>query len=500
MGDTGLPDAGGAVRHVEEGPGEATGAPVLSRAIGYVRVTMRGQGYETQLVRDQSDRIRAWCEMNDLELERICVDSGADGTRMDDRPAMTEALERLRRGDVLVACSLKKLSANAADALAIARAVEEKRAGLVLVKEDVDTTANGGPMVLRLLGALAALPATGGGPQQLARPLAAVPSVSPVPGGPVAPTETGYDPYGVERRREQRRRVGDRRSRAARPESPAKRSVLDTPISELLWARPAPEPPRTFSAAGTEAAELVRKGQLDKAIALWQRFLERADGNDAGMAHQNVADLLLRRGRRDAAAEHFLAASDAFRDLGLFSKAIASLKRVLKLQSGREDVYVRVGKLSALSDKVGDATAAYLEVASRQLADGDTDGALAMFTRVRMLDPVNARHRLQLAAEMIEHGLRDEGLHEALHGIDLLRMVRDAHAAERHLTALLDLEPGRGDVQDRLEAVRRGDMAPDAPEGAASGIDGAVNLLTRADRAQDPDSAWRRSLDFAPAG
>jgi tetratricopeptide (TPR) repeat protein len=472
----------------------------LSRAIGYVRVTMRGQGYETQLVRDQSDRIRAWCEMNDLELERICVDSGTDGTRMDDRPALAEALERLRRGDVLVACSLKKLSANVADALAIARAVEEKRAGLVLVKDEVDTTAHGGPMVLRLLAGLAALPVTGGGAGP-ARPLTALPPAGgeSVGNGPVAPTETGYDPYGVERRRDQRRR-SDRRSRASRPEPAAKRSVLDTPISELLWARPAPEAPRTFSAAGTEAAELVRKGQLDKAIALWERFLEGADGNDAGMAHQNVADLSLRRGRRDAAAEHFLAASDAFRDLGLFSKAIASLKRVLKLQSGREDVYVRIGKLSALSDKVGDATAAYLEVASRQLADGDTDGALAMFTRVRMLDPVNARHRLQLAAEMIEHGLRDEGLHEALHGIDLLRMVGDAQAAERHLTALLGLEPGRGDVQDRLEAVRRGDMAPAPPEGAASGIDGGVNLLTRADRDQDPDSAWRRSLDFAPAG
>jgi tetratricopeptide (TPR) repeat protein len=463
----------------------------VGKAIGYVRVTMRGQGYETQLVRDQTDRIRAWCEVNDWELERILVESGSDGSRMDDRPALTETLERLGRGDLLVACSLKKLSANAPDAIRIVRAAHEKRAGVALIKEDVDTTAHGGAMVLRTLNSLAGL-AGASGPAPVVMPAKA--------SGPVAPPETEPDPYGLERRRDERRRAERRRtSGRAAPAAPPKRDVLHTPISELLWARPAPATPRTFSAAGAEAGDLVRKGQVEKAIALWERYLEATDGHEAGMAHQYVADLLLKRGRREEAAGHFARAAEVFQALGLFAKAIASLKRELKLRADPVDVYVRIGRLSALSDKVGDATAAYLEVAGRLLSEGDPEGALIHFVRVRMLDPVNARHRLQLAAEMIEHGLRDEGLDEALHGIDLLRMVGDTEAAECHLVALLDLEPDRPEVQARLDAVHRGERPAACPEGALSGIDGGVNLLTRADRDRSAESAWRRPLDFAPA-
>jgi tetratricopeptide (TPR) repeat protein len=469
----------------------------VTKAVGYVRVTMRGRGYETQLVRDQTDRLRAWCEMNDLDLEHVSLDSGADNAGLDDRPGLAEALERLPRGGLLIVCSLKKLSPTAGDLLRIVETLKKRRVGLVSLKEDIDTTAPGGDMLLRALGALAAM--------DEAPPAPAAPG--PVAATPAAPApEAGSDPYGLERRRAERRRAERRRrQRRGQPETdrdgaeaPPRRSVLDTPISELLRRRPASEPPRTFSATWAWADDLVKKGQVEKAVHAWQHLLDTTEGNEAGMALQHLGDLLIKSGRPSEAVERFLEASDVFRGLGLFSKAIASLKRVRKLQPDRVDVYVRIGKLSALCEKYGDATAAYLEVAGRLLEQGDADATLAVFSRVRMLDPVNARHRLQLAAEMIERGLRDEGIEEALFGTDLLRMVGDHEAAERHLRALLTLEPERAEVRGRLEAVRRGEAPVEAcPEGAESGVDGGVNLLTGADRS--PESAWHRPLDFAPA-
>jgi tetratricopeptide (TPR) repeat protein len=467
----------------------------VTKAVGYVRVTMRGRGYETRLVRDQTDRLRAWCEMNDLDLEHVSLDSGADNLGLDDRPGLAEALERLPRGGLLVVCSLKKLSPTARDLLTIVETLAKRRVGLVSLKEDIDTTAPGGDMLVRALGALAAMDDAAPAPAA-PRPVAATPAAPP--------PEAGSDPYGLERRRAERRRdERRRRQRRGRSDPDAadgapRRSVLDTPISELLRRRPASEPPRTFSATWAWADGLVKKGQVEKAIHAWQHLLDTTEGNEAGMALQHLGDLLIKNGRPSEAVERFLEASDVFRGLGLFSKAIASLKRVRKLQPDRVDVYVRIGKLSALCEKFGDATAAYLEVAGRLLGHGDADGALAMFSRVRMLDPVNARHRLQLAAEMIERGLRDEGIEEALFGTDLLRMVGDHEAAERHLRALLTLGPERAEVKERLEAVGRGEMpVEECPEGAESGVDGGVNLLTLADRS--PESAWHRPLDFAPA-
>ena len=127
------------------------------RLIGYTRVSSQEQ-VENVSLRDQAERIVAYCRANACELLRVEADRGVSGFKKPhERPAMRRALEAVESGeaDGIVAIALDRLSRNA---IATMELVEEsERSGWRLIAMDLglDTSTATGRLVAHVLAAIA---------------------------------------------------------------------------------------------------------------------------------------------------------------------------------------------------------------------------------------------------------------------------------------------------------------------------------------------------------
>lgn len=129
---------------------------MTKQAIGYVRVSTEQQASEGISLDAQAARIRAYAELNDLDLAAIYTDAGLSGKRSDNRPQLQAALDHATKaGAVLVVYSLSRLARSTRDTLAIAERLEKGNADLASLSEKIDTTTAAGKMVFRMLAVLA---------------------------------------------------------------------------------------------------------------------------------------------------------------------------------------------------------------------------------------------------------------------------------------------------------------------------------------------------------
>jgi site-specific DNA recombinase len=125
------------------------------RAVGYVRVSTKGQIEGTSLV-EQKRRIRALCESKDYAFERFYTDEGVSGA-VKERPALLQMLAdaKARVFDVLVVLSIDRLARNLRNFLETFEQLKEWDIGLVLVTQPIDTESALGDFTIKLLSLLA---------------------------------------------------------------------------------------------------------------------------------------------------------------------------------------------------------------------------------------------------------------------------------------------------------------------------------------------------------
>jgi DNA invertase Pin-like site-specific DNA recombinase len=128
-----------------------------SRAVGYVRVSTEGQAADGVSLEAQEAKIKAYCDLNGLELVRVHVDAGMSGKRADNRPELQKALETVCKGraDSLVVYKLDRLARNTIDALEIAQTIEKCNGSLHSISEKLDTGSAMGRFFFTLLASLA---------------------------------------------------------------------------------------------------------------------------------------------------------------------------------------------------------------------------------------------------------------------------------------------------------------------------------------------------------
>lgn len=124
-------------------------------AIGYIRVSTEQQATEGVSLEAQRAKIEAWCAANGYELAAVFVDAGVSGKRMDTRKELQKALASLKKGSALVAYSLSRLARSTKDAIAIGDLVAKRKADLVSLSEQIDTTTAAGNMMFQMLAVLA---------------------------------------------------------------------------------------------------------------------------------------------------------------------------------------------------------------------------------------------------------------------------------------------------------------------------------------------------------
>ncbi len=127
----------------------------MKQAIGYVRVSTEQQASEGVSLEAQRAKIEHWCKANDYELVNVYVDAGISGKSMDKRPGLLDALKSLKKGMALVSYSLSRLARSTKDALSIGESVAKKKADMVSLTEQIDTTTAAGKMMFQMLSVLA---------------------------------------------------------------------------------------------------------------------------------------------------------------------------------------------------------------------------------------------------------------------------------------------------------------------------------------------------------
>ncbi len=147
------------------------------------------------------------------------------------------------------------------------------------------------------------------------------------------------------------------------------------------------------------AQSFAARGQYDAAITEWKKLLSnsRADG----AVYNTIGDLSLKKrshhSRQDAILA-YLQAGDAFRTKGEPLKALASYKKILKIDPNRIDAHRHLGDLNAERGLVSSAIAEYSILAKLYLKEGNGQEALAIYRRILRHDPSDAQIRKQFEA------------------------------------------------------------------------------------------------------
>ena len=91
-----------------------------------------------------------------------------------------------------------------------------------------------------------------------------------------------------------------------------------------------------------EAQRYLARGQVDKAIAEWEKLVrEAADGN----VYNTIGDLHLKKGNKKPAVEFFHKAAAFFRGGGFSLKALALYKKVINIDPADAGAYTALGEL-----------------------------------------------------------------------------------------------------------------------------------------------------------
>ena len=109
--------------------------------IGYARVSTHSQKEDSQV-----DELRA------AGCDKIFTDKASG--KLARRPELDEALEYMRAGDVLVITRLSRAMRSLKHLMELAHQLSERGIGLVVLKQQIDTTTPTGRLLFHILGAI----------------------------------------------------------------------------------------------------------------------------------------------------------------------------------------------------------------------------------------------------------------------------------------------------------------------------------------------------------
>ena len=110
--------------------------------VGYARVSTRGQKDDTQV-----DDLTAY------GVDKLFIDHGVSGKHAA-RPELDAALKYMREGDVLVITRLSRAMRSLKHLIELSETLSKHGIGLVVLKQQIDTTTPTGRLVFHILGAL----------------------------------------------------------------------------------------------------------------------------------------------------------------------------------------------------------------------------------------------------------------------------------------------------------------------------------------------------------
>jgi tetratricopeptide (TPR) repeat protein len=156
-----------------------------------------------------------------------------------------------------------------------------------------------------------------------------------------------------------------------------------------------------------EAQRCLAKGQIDKAIAEWEKLLkEYPDGN----SYNTVGDLYLKKGDKKNAVDLFHKAANFFMHEGFSLKALAIYKKILNVNPTDSDALFSIGELSEEKGLTTDALKYYLSAAESLSKEGKKEKLIGVYDKVFSISPTNIPLRNKVAEIYANEGLTSEAV------------------------------------------------------------------------------------------
>jgi tetratricopeptide (TPR) repeat protein len=156
-----------------------------------------------------------------------------------------------------------------------------------------------------------------------------------------------------------------------------------------------------------EAQRYLAKGQIDKAIAEFEKLIkEYPDGN----SYNTVGDLYLKKGDKKNAVDSFHKAANLFLHEGFSLKALAIYKKIMNVNPTDPDALFSLGELSEEKGLTTDAMKYYLAAAESFSKEGKKEKLIGVYDKVFSVSPTNIPLRNKVAEIYANEGLTSEAV------------------------------------------------------------------------------------------
>ncbi len=159
-----------------------------------------------------------------------------------------------------------------------------------------------------------------------------------------------------------------------------------------------------------QAQKYILKGQIDKAIAEYQKAVE-ADRKDL-RTRLKLGELYLKKGNKVSAVDEYSKAAESFAADGFNLQAIAVYKQLLKIDASIYDIYIRLADLYRKQGLIADALAQYRIVINNYEKQGKVGEAIDALKQMASMDPENFSIRAKIADFYLKSGNRKDALEE----------------------------------------------------------------------------------------
>jgi len=191
------------------------------------------------------------------------------------------------------------------------------------------------------------------------------------------------------------------------------------------------------------------RGQFDAAINEWKKLSAESPGD--GSIFNSIGELHLKRNADNDAVAAFMQAANAFRAQGATLKAIATFKKVLKLDPSRYDVLRHLGDLNAERGLVSSAVQDYLTLVKHYLNAGKSKEALDIYKKIVSQDPSNLDAQQRVAELCLQENMQEEATTVYLQlGREWSAQQRHAEAKDAYQAVLL-IDPANSEALQFIE-------------------------------------------------
>lgn len=187
-----------------------------------------------------------------------------------------------------------------------------------------------------------------------------------------------------------------------------------------------------------EAQRYLSKGQIDKAIAEWEKLSkENPDGN----TYNTIGDLYLKKGDKKSAIDSFHNAATFFWREGFSSKALALYKKILNIDPANGDALFSIGSLNEEKGLTADALKFYLAAAESISREGKKEKLLDIYNKILSISPNNITLRDEMAELYAREGLVLDAAKEYLYIAKHHDQKGNSEESVKYYQKVIDIQP-----------------------------------------------------------